>query len=481
MLDPNIITRGAEMAQRQQQQNMEALGELGGNFGRLVLGRRINQMQQLKPEQRQEFANNSIFAPFLNTQLRADQAAALKSKMEQEKHAADVGNTNAQAEERMANAGDITQKTTINRQRAMSGALAAALSGDPKAVSFMLEQGRAGGVIDGDSYARANRFLLDNEKNPEAIASLVKSLGIAGAEKPEQYIQPDANTVANNETTRATNEATVGATLAGQQMQKEIAEGRLNLDRIIQQQKVAHENGEFETMQGSDGITYAVYKSGPNAGQVEPLRIKGGDVFKQQAKNKLDSGALKQVNEYNSQLVQAKASQVKIGGLLKDLKSGNLNLSPQAILAAEARARLGQSTPSDLAIGRFNTALNQAVNDVLMAAKGTQTEGDAQRAAQVIAANPPRDNAAALQALQNLALVAKTNIKALDNNLNTIYANFGMERPQMQISTPKPQQPSPSPKGSIMSFSDVKETAQRLGISADQAAEQLKKQGVVIK
>ena len=38
-----------------------------------------------------------------------------------------------------------------------------------------------------------------------------------------------------------------------------------------------------------------------------------------------------------------------------------------------------------------------------MAAKGTQTDGDAKRAVETIIANPPRDNQSAMQALNKLA------------------------------------------------------------------------------
>lgn len=497
MIDPNIITRGAEMAQRQQQQNMQSLGELGGNLGQLVLGRRINQMQQLdSPEAKQAFASNSIFAPMLNRQIKSDNAAAAQSAMALQKHEADIYSTKGKGAKDFADAGKASQETAVNRQRAISSAMAAAMSGSPQAANFMLEHGKSGGILDENSYAQAKQFLAKNANNPQAIGSLVQSLGVAAAEKPEQYIQPDANTVAGNQTSIKTtsmnnktseyiadsNAATAAAKL---EQDGEQFDAKLEQDKIIREQEIAFKNGEFETMQGEGGVTYAVYKSGPNAGKIEPLRIEGGDVFKQQSKTKLDSSALKQVNEYNAQLTQSKASQVKIGGLLKDLQSGRLNLSPQAILAAEGRARIGQSTPNDLAIGRFNTMLNQAVNDVLMAAKGTQTDGDAQRAAQVIRANPPRDNAAALQALQNLALITKTNIAALDTNLNTTYANFGMERPQVKAQTPKPpastEQEAPTPKGSVVSLAKVKQLAQQAGISTEEAAKRFQSQGLVIK
>ena len=111
MIDPSIITRGAERAQMQQQQNFESLGELGNSIGRMVLGRRINTLQQLTtPEEKQAYANKSIYAPQLNAQIKADEATALQAQMVQQKHAADIGNTNAQAAERNSNVGKNIQQ-----------------------------------------------------------------------------------------------------------------------------------------------------------------------------------------------------------------------------------------------------------------------------------------------------------------------------------------------------------------------------------
>lgn len=259
----------------------------------------------------------------------------------------------------------------------------------------------------------------NNQGGPEAFQKFQKSYSLLGTEKPIEYLMPKADTVANNETSIKNNQATVSV------QKDKIKQDQEQFDA----QAYIAKNKPLDFFTDANGIRYAVYEgsqgvpiSGPDG---QPLKV-------QQKQVKLDSSALKQVNEYNTQLTQAKTNQVKIGKLIQDLQSGRLVMSPQAILAAEGRSRLGQSTPNDLAIDRFNTSLNQSINDVLMLAKGTQTEGDAQRAAQVIRANPPRDNQSAMQALTNLALIAKTNITALDNNLNTIYANFGMERPQAQ-------------------------------------------------
>ena len=167
MIDPSIITRGAERAQMQQQQNFESLGELGNSLGRMVLGRRINTLQQLgTPEEKQAYANKSIYAPQLNAQIKADKATALQAQMVQQKHAADIGNTNAQAAERNSNVGKNIQQG-VGYGLDNSGKLLAAAnqalyvgtqSGDPNAVKLALNNAKKAGYFDSNPEAY-NQYL----------------------------------------------------------------------------------------------------------------------------------------------------------------------------------------------------------------------------------------------------------------------------------------------------------------------------------
>ena len=155
MLDPSIITRGAERAQLQQQQNMESLGEFGGNLGRLVLGRRIIQMRQLeKPEDQQAFANNSIFSPFLNDTLRADRAAAAKAAADQLKFDADLNKTYAETYKLGsesgkigAETGKITTETGITRQNNTGSIWSAFLTGGPVAAKAQIKKKKQYGEV----------------------------------------------------------------------------------------------------------------------------------------------------------------------------------------------------------------------------------------------------------------------------------------------------------------------------------------------
>lgn len=81
MLDPSIITNGAINAQTQQANNMNMLGDLGGAFGKLLLARQINDMNQMAtPEEEKAFAQkHKLFAPQLMQQYNDNRQAEIKA------------------------------------------------------------------------------------------------------------------------------------------------------------------------------------------------------------------------------------------------------------------------------------------------------------------------------------------------------------------------------------------------------------------
>lgn len=446
----NTLNMYDTMQQRGQQGILSRLIAQNTKDGQVDLNNALQSVQS-NPNQ----AYQPALINTLTGMIKQQNAEQLKAQQEAEKFKIDNAKTAAEAAEKQL--GNVQKGQTLlsNLIATSTDAIDAA-----KKLNIMGQQyGLPKDLI--DSTLNDLKNLADNNQgNPEAFQAMQKSFGLLGADDPTKYLMPDANNVLDNETSiknnildNKTKADGTAATLAFQE--KELTQKQEQFDA----QEYIKKNQPLDYFTAEDGTRYAVYAdsqgipiTGPNG---QPIKV-------QQKQAKLDSSALKQVNEYNTQLTQAKANQIKIGGLLQDLQSGRLVLSPQAILAAEGRSRIGQSTPNDLAIDRFNTALNQSINDVLMMAKGTQTEGDANRAAQVIRANPPRDNASALQALQNLALIAKTNITALDNNLNTIYANFGMERPQPQKKAN--QSPQPQKKATNQTNDAIKASSAKWGI-----------------
>lgn len=279
MIDPSIILRGAEWQQDIQQRNMQALQSLGGNLRNAAVKHAATNLLKLEtPEQQQEFIKNSRFAPELTDLLAAKQKTALDTQ----KTLAEIGKITADTGKLRADSAATSQKATIDHNKAINSSLAAAFSGNPAATSFMLDHAKAGGMLDDSTYNSAKQYLAANANNPEAISALVKSLGTAGAENPEQYLMPDANNVntnatsianntldnatsvgnnirttsasiqnnqLDNQTSVANNVRTTSATLAGQQ-------NSFNIAALDRQQQYQLQTGQGKYVEGTDGKGY---------------------------------------------------------------------------------------------------------------------------------------------------------------------------------------------------------------------------------
>ncbi|ARG16366.1 hypothetical protein B7L44_07010 [Acinetobacter nosocomialis] len=202
MIDPSIITRGAERAQLQQQQNMEMLGNLGGALGEMVLGRRINQMRQLKtPEEQNAFANDSIFAPQLNQVLKGDRATAQKNAIDLLKAQSEIGKTNSEATKNNAQAGGFTldnsQKLLSAADRALT---AAAQSGNPLAAKLALSNAAKAGAITPEMYEQYNSQIDILSTQPEALKQFAQNLVLSNAKDPDKYLFSTADNQLDNQT-----------------------------------------------------------------------------------------------------------------------------------------------------------------------------------------------------------------------------------------------------------------------------------------
>ncbi|MHC3123220.1 hypothetical protein [Acinetobacter sp. GN11] len=371
----------------------------------------------------------SPLARLIVPQIQAQQMATQKNALEMLKSQAEIGKTNSESTKNNAQAGGYTLDNSQKKFGAIQGVFQqAAMTGDKGQVLLGLDALQRSGAISPEDYA--HNFSIIQAMTPEDVKKYAGGIAFSNKDTAP-YLYQTKNNEADNSTSIANNIRTTDASRYATDTSASTADKNRAQDKILAEQKIALERGEFETMTGTDGKAYAVYRNG----QVEPLLLKSGEAFTPQPKGnsgqpKLSDKALQLVNDLNVQLSTASQNSGKINGLISDVQSGRLNLSAANQLGARAKNMIGLSDENSRGVENFQTALNQAVNDVLMMAKGTQTEGDANRAAQVIAANPPRDNAAALQALQRLAAVQNNTVAVLNQNINGIYDNYGLPRSQ---------------------------------------------------
>lgn len=281
-IDPSIITNATLQQQAQQNEIGKNLAGLTGALGQLVLGRKAQQMSQLAtPQEQQAFANDSIFSPYLNRVLKANQAESQKNALDVLKAQAEIGKTNSEATKNNAQAGgytlDNSQKLLSSADRALA---VAARNGDPLAAKLALSNALKAGAITPELYNQYNGQIDVLSTQPEAFKDFVGNLVLSNAKDPDKYLFSTADNQLDNQTQLDIAEANRQFDYEKLKSDDQYRRDALGQDKILAEQKIALERGDFETMTGTDGKAYAVYKDG----RVEPLLLKSGEAFTPQPK-----------------------------------------------------------------------------------------------------------------------------------------------------------------------------------------------------
>ncbi|HGF9084129.1 TPA: hypothetical protein ACJESZ_000650 [Acinetobacter baumannii] len=412
MLDPSIITRGAERAQLQQQQTNEMLGNLGGALGQMVLGRRINQMRQLgTPDEQKAFANNSIFAPQLNQVLKSDQVTAQKNAIDLLKAQAEIGKTNSEATKNNAQAGGFTLDNSQKKFGAIQGVFQqAAMTGDKGQVLLGLDALQRSGVISPDDYA--HNFSIIQAMTRDEVKNYAKGIVFTNKDTAPLIYQ-SANNAADNSTSIANNVRTTNATLTGQKIAAETAEkNRIQQDKQFQKnfeyraQQDEIKNGQGE-LKEFGGKVYLVYKNGT----YRPAIGEDGQQITSQPKGANSTAAAQ--NEERQRISRVNAVLDEIQGIL-----------PQATASYAGRgidllARgVGLATPGDVATGKLGTLGGQLVA-LMPKMSGPQSDKDVAMYKQM--AGQLDDPTIPLQVRQ----AALETIRSLNNK----YAEMNSQRP----------------------------------------------------
>lgn len=269
-LDPNIILRGSAMQQEIQQQNNAGLQKLIGMLGQIGYDSKVRKMRQLtNPEDQQAFANNSLFANKLNTQLAADRAAAAKAAADQLKFDADLNKTYAETYKLGsesgkigAETGKINTETGITRQNNTGSIWSAFLTGGPVAAKAQLENMKNNGVISPESY-QAELDALTNMPANAAEAQQYALGRFKGLQDPK-YSLPTADNVLDNNTSADNNIRSTNAQIYGINKTAETADENraVQLKRLeFDQQQAEIKNGQGEIKE-ANGKLWIVYKDG---------------------------------------------------------------------------------------------------------------------------------------------------------------------------------------------------------------------------
>lgn len=217
MLDPNIILRG------QQVENPFESAAQGIQFGQglrqLLSGRQAGKMQQItSPEDRQAFANKSMFSRELNAQIKADALAQEQKALALQKHNADIGKTNSEAFKNNQQGSGFKLENSQKQLGAIQGAIQqAAMTGDKTAAIIGLDAANRVGLISPEDYS--HQYKLLTAMTPEEVKSYAQSVTFANAKDPASLVYTSADNVLDNETARR-----------GQDIDQTVADNRLAFD-----------------------------------------------------------------------------------------------------------------------------------------------------------------------------------------------------------------------------------------------------------
>lgn len=156
----------------------------------------------------------------------------------------------------------------------------------------------------------------------------------------------------------------------------------------------------------------------------------------------LPVGALRLVDEAKQAIGSSNQSVELIDRAIATIKSGKVNLGIFNNAVARGRNLTGASSPASRAFTDINQTLEKLRNNYLLLAKGVQTEGDAQRAwNSEIGESVQNDNKLAVQQLTKAKGLIEHMVAMQNDRIDTVYANYGTERPQgesapVQVRTP---------------------------------------------
>ena len=470
MLDPSIITNGTLAAQAQQAQNMNMLGELGGAFGKLLLARQINDMNQMAtPEEEKAFAQkHKLFAPQLMQQYndnRASEAKALKDGLKFDadlnKTYADTAQTLALGRKNDADAGKSTAEgkkvgveTTglgIDQNAKLDSMIwGSVLNGGKNAGIAQLEIQKSRGLIDEATYNQ-KLGLINNLPADPAQAQKYAFAMYKGIQDPKYNLTTAdneldnqtsrQNTIDTNQTSERNNVRTTQASMYGSD--RSLEGTKYSSDNSLEGTKYTANQATYRTqaqieaekakgkLELINGLVYTVYPDStadpfidPKTGQqATSLGDGSGNKNSPQQETKRAQNVLSLTQQAEQILSNGKATGSGIGSLL-DTGASWFGVSTEG---AQSTAQLG-------------TIAGQLVSN-MPRMEGPQSDKDVQMYQQMAgnlsnASLPVATRMAALRQLQAL------NEKYLNNGTGGYPAAYS---PPASIAAPKTPSGKPRP------------------------------------
>lgn len=197
MIDPRIPLMGQQQADPFES---AAKGiQFGQGLRQLLSGRQAGKMAALNPEERQAFANKSMFSRELNAQLKADAAAQEKAMYDRLKTEAEISKIGSEAYKNNQQGGGYALDNSGKTQAAIESVIQqAAMTGDPGQVKIGLGRLAKTGLITPEQYQQ--EVAIIELMKPEELLKYAQGSALTNKEVAP-YIYQTANNVADNKVT----------------------------------------------------------------------------------------------------------------------------------------------------------------------------------------------------------------------------------------------------------------------------------------
>lgn len=274
MIDPRIPLMGQQQADPF---DSAAKGiQFGQGLRQLLSGRQAGKMAALAPEERQAFANKSMFSRELNAQLKADTAAQEKAMYDRLKTEAEISKIGSEAYKNNQQGGGYSLDNSGKKQAAIENVIQqAAMTGDPGQVLIGLNRLAKTGLITPEQYQQEAAIV--QAMTPEELQKYAQGSALTNKEVAPYLYQTQNNAADNTQSDinnqRSTNASIYATDTAASTADKNRAQQQSQFDANLYVQQ----NKPLDYFTAADGTRYAVYANGqgiPVSGPSgEPVKV----------------------------------------------------------------------------------------------------------------------------------------------------------------------------------------------------------------
>ncbi|WP_180128997.1 MULTISPECIES: hypothetical protein [unclassified Acinetobacter] len=283
MIDPRIPLMGQQQADPFES---AARGiQFGQGLRQLLSGRQAGKMAALAPEERQAFANNSMFSRELNAQLKADTAAQEKAMYDRLKTEAEISKIGSEAYKNNQQGGGYALDNSGKKLGAIQGAFQqASLTGDKAQVLLGLNALVRTGMMSPEDYQ--SQAAIVGAMTPDELKQYAGGINFANAKDPAALQYQSADNAADNAQSDKNSQRTYDASIystdtAASTADKNRAQQQSQFDANLYVQQ----NKPLDYFTAADGTRYAVYANG----QGIPVSGPSGEPVKAQQAGAMNS------------------------------------------------------------------------------------------------------------------------------------------------------------------------------------------------